>query len=376
MAGGHEGHGGVSGGASAPVGLSGYASLLKQKNNPYERRMQTTAGVMNSMPRDGGVTGLEGLGRLPLMYALGRDQAAAEEFDRAEATKGDSYLKEMQTAQTAKEARETAFRERELGLKEKEGAALIDYRKAQKTKEVISAAKDLAEAGNEGEAVKLLNQGGIPATAFKVTPAGVQAQLKNGNWWMLSYQGGSKIFDPNWKQDNGWRTPTAEEMATLKDAPKRDTIQRGSQEVTQEWDPEQGKYVDVASGPKWDPNKGGGKEGAAEGRDFRAWVGQLDGLYKSRASIEKGFDPVTGQVIPQTQIETAKRTVQAQIADKENYISSAFPDQWKQYKASAPAPGTGGKPLDETTARFILNNAGGDKELARKMARDQGYMVQ
>ncbi|KAF0218787.1 MAG: hypothetical protein FD174_2570 [Geobacteraceae bacterium] len=76
----------------AELGISGYAQLMKQQKNPFERRMQTTAGVISSMPKDGGITGLEGIGKLPLLYALGRDQAQAEEFDQQQTGKEDTYL--------------------------------------------------------------------------------------------------------------------------------------------------------------------------------------------------------------------------------------------------------------------------------------------
>jgi hypothetical protein len=98
---------------------------------------------------------------------------------------------------------------------------------------------------------------------------------------------------------------------------------------------------------------------------------------KARASIEKGYDPITGQVIPQTQIETAKATVNGQIANTERYMQATFPNEWKTY-VGTPQPQAqqqqpAGRQLDETTARNILRDAGGDKEKARQMARGLGF---
>jgi hypothetical protein len=127
-----------------------------------------------------------------------------------------------------------------------------------------------------------------------------------------------------------------------------------------------------------DPYKGkegsGGSGGGTDGKEFRQWTSKLDGLKKSEASIQKGFDPITGQIIPQTQIDAALNTVRSQIADTENYISTEYPDQWKKYRKPAPAQQSNqGKQLDPTTAKQILFDAGGDKEKARQMARGLGF---
>lgn len=64
------------------MGIGGYTSLMKTQKNPYERNIATTNSILSSMPKDGGVTGLEGLGKLPLMYQQGVDTANAQQFDQ------------------------------------------------------------------------------------------------------------------------------------------------------------------------------------------------------------------------------------------------------------------------------------------------------
>jgi hypothetical protein len=50
---------------------------------------------------------------------------------------------------------------------------------------------------------------------------------------------------------------------------------------------------------------------------------------------------LTGAVIPQQQIDTAKATINREIQSKEQFISSEFPDQWKSYRI----PDVQGKPI-------------------------------
>jgi hypothetical protein len=112
-----------------------------------------------------------------------------------------------------------------------------------------------------------------------------------------------------------------------------------------------------------------------EDNNFLSAVNQLDGLYKSRASIEKGYDPLTGQVIKPENLDQAKETINGQIADRERFISGKWSKQWAAYRGS---PGSqqeqpGEKTLDRETAKKILQQAGGDKEKARQIARRQGY---
>ncbi len=93
--------------------------------------------------------------------------------------------------------------------------------------------------------------------------------------------------------------------------------------------------------PQYTKNTGA----TAEARGFSTWASKLQGLTKARASIEKGYDPITGEAIPQTQIETARSTVQTELANTIRYMKSQFPEDYKAYTGDigdepkpAPAP--------------------------------------
>ena len=89
---------------------------------------------------------------------------------------------------------------------------------------------------------------------------------------------------------------------------------------------------------------GGGSGGGSDLKEFRKEVAGLNSLYKSRATIEKGYDPITGQVIPQDQITTAKATIQGQIERQEGIMQIEYPGQWEKYtKKEREAIGGSGK---------------------------------
>lgn len=50
-------------------------------------------------------------------------------------------------------------------------------------------------------------------------------------------------------------------------------------------------------------------------------------------------------------------------------------EQLPEYGSEPPAPAGAGKPLDSATAEAFLMHTGGDKDAARKMAREQGYEI-
>jgi len=73
-------------------------------------------------------------------------------------------------------------------------------------------------------------------------------------------------------------------------------------------------------------------ESSSKGNDdFRQWTSQLDSLVKSKASILKGIDPFTQQIIPQDQIQEAAQMIQSQIDRLQQYLDSQYGDQWRTY---------------------------------------------
>jgi len=116
----------------------------------------------------------------------------------------------------------------------------------------------------------------------------------------------------------------------------RDNVDIGGKPYHVAFDKKSGKKV--AQVPQWvKAGKAGGASGGGGGSgtmgedEFRQWTTKLDGLYKSRASVEKGFDPLTGEVLDQSNIEKALKTLDGQIANTERYISRKDPEQWYTY---------------------------------------------
>lgn len=83
------------------------------------------------------------------------------------------------------------------------------------------------------------------------------------------------------------------------------------------------------------PSEGeaGGPAGAM-GKEFRQHIDNLEGLYKSKAMITKGIDPLTMQIIPPEAQEKARAEIDAQIARRQQYLKKMFPDEWKTYAGS------------------------------------------
>ena len=75
---------------------------------------------------------------------------------------------------------------------------------------------------------------------------------------------------------------------------------------------------------------------SAEQKGFSTWISKYDNLAKARATIEKGYDPITAAVIPQTQIATAKATINDQLNRTQRYIKETFPDDWAIYNGKEP----------------------------------------
>lgn len=108
--------------------------------------------------------------------------------------------------------------------------------------------------------------------------------------------------------------------------------------------------------------KTGGKTEPKIDKDFMSSINNLDDLYKARASIEKGVDPMTAMVLPQGQLDIAKKTINSQIASRESIISGTWPDEWKRYQA----PTSG--PAKDTMRQFEQSAAGGQKMLDKNTA--------
>ncbi|WP_224957234.1 hypothetical protein [Geomonas subterranea] len=125
----------------------------------------------------------------------------------------------------------------------------------------------------------------------------------------------------------------------------------------------------VAPVVKIDNGDKGAKE---ERRDFNGWITKLQTLRTREAGIQKGYDPILNQYIAPANMDAALATVREEIANTKGYLEANHGERYRVYSKGSKKQQTQ-KTLDADTARFILNNAGGDRELARKLAREQGY---
>ncbi|WP_136526823.1 hypothetical protein [Geomonas ferrireducens] len=117
----------------------------------------------------------------------------------------------------------------------------------------------------------------------------------------------------------------------------------------------------VTNHPKVAKDHEGERAAKDERQDFNQWVTKLQTLRRQEAGIQKGYDPITGQVIPQTQIDNALATVRAEIANTEGYLRATHGDRFKTYKGgsekpAAPAPMYATNPQ---TGQKIVSNDGG-----------------
>lgn len=108
---------------------------------------------------------------------------------------------------------------------------------------------------------------------------------------------------------------------------------------------------------------------------FQFWATKLQTLQGKISSIEKGVDPLTGAVIPQTNIQNALATLRPEIENTKRYMKKKYPNEYTTYFGAEQQAQPAGKVLDEKTATDILRDAGGDKDKARQMARGLGFTL-
>jgi hypothetical protein len=101
-----------------------------------------------------------------------------------------------------------------------------------------------------------------------------------------------------------------------------------------------------------------GKGEREDRKDFNQWITKLQNLRKSEAGIQKGYDPITGQVIPQTQIDSALATVRQEIANTQGYLEANHPDRYRVYSKGSkkPAPKPASAPAAPAAQKPALNS--------------------
>jgi hypothetical protein len=315
------------------AGVGGYASLMKSQKNPYDRDIATTGSLLQSLPQGGGVTGLEGLAKIPLMYQQGVDTANAQQFDQDKANQENQQIQGVMDYQKNVNDQKLAI---DKGKADTENAQA----KAKTIGDTMDNAKKLAESGNTGEAVKQLNAVGIPATNFIVTPSGNQIQMQNGSFWMPipDPSGSGKTVPGVWDTDSKqWRPATEEDSAALQkpDAAPKLTghlVKDSNSSTGYSYAGDDGQIMtkNAPTPAELHPRPPKDTSGADEKR-FEFWAGKLQSLQGRIASIQKGFDPITGQVIPQTNIDAAIASLSPEVNNTKRYMQTNYPTQYKTY---------------------------------------------
>jgi len=143
----------------------------------------------------------------------------------------------------------------------------------------------------------------------------------------------------------------------LKEAPKGRTIQRGTQKVYQEFDPVNGGWTDVASGPEWKPDSGGGDKAENDALDaeiaIRQYFGKL-AMEPDKAPLwtirsTPSYDIKTGKSSPMSRFDTvtALKNIEPHILEIPGMTAKKY-RAWKQAQAqeqpaaTAPTPAMSG----------------------------------
>ena len=225
----------------------------KSLGNPYEEQAKSDAAML---PMSGWAA--------PLVAArLGQDQGASQALQAQQASDMKSSF-EQQQVQDAQKADD----EHRLAM------STIDQRKYENAKNVMSTISDLLKSGNTGAAVEIANKSrdilgfDTPITSMNLAQDGLQFKVAGGKWWKVG-PSGLQVYTPTTDaQGNltgqGWQNATPGDLKALQkpaEAPKTRDIQRGNQNVSQEWDATAnggtGGWKDVGNGPKWGPTGGG-----------------------------------------------------------------------------------------------------------------------
>lgn len=290
----------------------GLQYLMKQ-NNPYDDRVKATGALM---PNSGYAAPLLG-------YMMGKDKAAGERWD---------------TNRNA--ALENASQQGMLQLKnqqDQEYATKILGNIIEISKHDAPAATALLKA----EAQKNPHLQPYKDITFS-------SETKDEWATVTTSEGSYQVYLPGLKEISD--DPNSEELR------KKYIIPVGGKKVESPYKggsrqefihPKLGKVegtymgLDESGKPRWEdivkvPEQGANPNDTISA--FRQYKSQLDGLYKAKASVQKGYDPYTGELIPQTQIATALKTIDDQIIRAERYMKAKFPDEWGIYGGADKLP--------------------------------------
>ena len=351
---------------------------LYKRPNPHDRTAKV-AGAM--LPNSG-------LAAPGMAYVMGKETAAAGQFDNQQYQDAQGLIAD-QKATDAKTAQAKTFMDTFQAL--------------------------LKEDRTRGDAVMLWNEqaGNLLGIDHKIStaidnPEMLSVKLENGGWWGIDKSTGKpNLWDGEKKV---WREATEKDMATLQggEPPKTRERQAGRDKITEEWNPAKKTWVKVSQGPMDAPDTG---EGGVP-KEYRQWYGDASSEALKRAlgnSPDKQVQLVAAlsSSDPGAAMDAISRSMtpeQVKVYEdaRDQYMRTNTPDsiraqylkiRGRQPTIGAPpalsmgqmkspgatgAPGAAppqaaGKTLDQATAMQILQEAGGDKNKAREIAKAKGF---
>lgn len=114
--------------------------------------------------------------------------------------------------------------------------------------------------------------------------------------------------------------------------------------------------------------------GGSSSSEFDKQMKELESLYKKRADIEGGIDPITGETLDGSQASAALGTINSVIDDRERYMQETSPDLWQKYRPSSQGAGlleSAGNRFDPVSKEEVLNALQAEK-LAKRHSEEDG----
>jgi hypothetical protein len=333
------------------TGIGGYASLLKTQKNPYDRDLTSTQAVMNQMPKDGGVTGLEGLGKIPLMYQMGVDTANAKAFDEQKAIEENQQVQGVMDYQRQKDIQDQQAKKLAMAI----DLSRTDYKAANQL--LAQSQPELADkiqfAGNDKDGWKDIEVKGDDGytTRGYLNPKHFEELNEAKQNGTLNQATIKALFDQNFAPYSRYETKDVNVNKVTGHLVRDPDSSTGYSYLGDD-----GEIMaqNAPTPAELHPRPVG--SGGSDDKAFMQWAGKLQSLRGRIASIQKGIDPYTGGTIPQANIDAALSGLLPEVENTKRLMQSKFPDQYATYFGDESALAQP-KPIQGDASKHMLLSA-------------------